>query len=181
MTKKLLIYPEDCVGCRLCEIFCSLSHTDTCNPVRSRVNVVKMNLDVHCIPMMCQQCDDPACQASCPSGAIFRNPTTGAMETDEARCIVCRMCVAICPFGATGVDPFAGGVFRCDLCDGSPLCAEVCPQGAIVFIEEERQALHKQRAAAITIMTAIQVSKTEINREQARNRRQEESAGDAPW
>jgi Fe-S-cluster-containing hydrogenase component 2 len=161
MTMKLLIYPDECVGCRLCEIFCSLSHTGSCNPARSRVNVVKMILDVHCIPMMCQQCEEPACAMSCPSGAIYRNPLTGAMETDRDKCIVCRMCVAICPFGGTGVDPVEGSVIRCDLCNGAPLCAEVCPQGAIVFIEEERHALHKKRKAAVTIMTALNAGATE--------------------
>ena len=72
MAKTLLVYPEKCLGCRTCEMFCSLFHTDTCNSSRSRVNVVKINMDVRCVPMMCQQCEEPACEKACAAGARFR-------------------------------------------------------------------------------------------------------------
>jgi Fe-S-cluster-containing hydrogenase component 2 len=156
MAKFLLIYPEKCLGCRICEMFCSLSHTDTCNPARSRVNIIKMDLDVRCVPMVCQQCAEPACEKACPSGAIQRNECTGAMETDPKRCIGCRMCVLACPFGGTGVDPREGTVMRCDLCQGEPKCAEVCPYGAIVYVEADRQALHKKRSGAERFLTSLE-------------------------
>ena len=156
MAKNLLVYPEKCLGCRTCEMFCSLSHTDTCNPARSRVNIIKMDLDVHCVPMVCQQCLDPACENSCPVGAISRNPTTGAMETDRDICIGCRTCVFACPFGGTSVDPAEGTVIRCDLCGGEPKCVEACPYGAIVYVEEERQGLHKKRGSAEKFLASLE-------------------------
>ena len=156
MAKNLLVYPEKCLGCRTCEMFCSLSHTDTCNPARSRVNIIKMDLDVRCVPMVCQQCVDPACENSCPVGAISRNPTTGAMETDRDICIGCRTCVFACPFGGTSVDPAEGTVIRCDLCEGEPKCVEACPYGAIVYVEEERQGLHKKRGSAERFLASLE-------------------------
>ena len=156
MAKNLLVYPEKCLGCRTCEMFCSLSHTDTCNPARSRVNIIKMDLDVRCVPMVCQQCVDPACENSCPVGAISRNPTTGAMETDRDICIGCRTCVFACPFGGTSVDPAEGTVIRCDLCQGEPKCVEACPYGAIVYVEEERQGLHKKRGSAERFLASLE-------------------------
>jgi len=156
MAKNLLIYPEKCLGCRTCEMFCSLAHTGTCNPARSRVNIIKMDLDVRCVPVVCQQCVDPACENSCPVGAISRNPVTGAMETDRDICIGCRTCVFACPFGGTGVDPWEGTVIRCDLCEGAPKCAEVCPYGAIVYVEEDRQALHKKRGSAERFLASLE-------------------------
>lgn len=155
MAKSLLVYPEKCLGCGICESFCSLSHTNTCNPSRSRISIVKMNQDVYCIPMLCLQCTDAACEKTCPTGAIHRSRTTGALETNLELCIGCRMCVSACPFGSMGVDPWEGTVFCCDLCQGEPLCAEVCPFGAITYLEEERQALHKKRDGAKKYLEAL--------------------------
>jgi Fe-S-cluster-containing hydrogenase component 2 len=138
VSKSLLIYPEKCLGCRICEMFCSLSHTDTCNPACSCVNVVKMNLDVHCVPMMCRHCAEPACQTVCPTRAIHRSATTGAVETDSSLCIGCRTCAFACPVGGTAVDSSEGvAIMRCDLCGGEPRCAEVCPYGAVVYAEAD--------------------------------------------
>lgn len=70
-------------------------------------------------------------------------------------CLGCCMCVLACPLGGMGIDPWEGTVFRCDLCEGEPLCAEVCPYGAIVYLEEERQALHKKRNGANKFLEAL--------------------------
>jgi len=156
MSKTLLVYPEKCLGCRICEMFCSLSHTETCNPARSRINIVKMNYDVHCVPMMCQQCTDAPCEAACPERAIHRNQTTGAMETNLSLCIGCRACLFACPFGGTSFDSSEKAVFRCDLCEGEPRCAEACPYGAIVYAEQDRQGLHKKRNAVEQFMAALE-------------------------
>ena len=147
MFKMLLIHPEKCLGCRICEMFCSLFHTDTCNSAKSRINIVKMNYDVYCVPMMCQQCADAPCETACPMGAISRNERTGAMETNLSRCVRCRACFFACPFGATSFDLPEKVVVRCDLCEGEAMCAEVCPYGAITYLEEDRQGLHKKRDA----------------------------------
>ena len=33
-----------------------------------------------------------------------------------------------------------GHVFKCDLCDGDPVCARFCPTGAIVYAEMDPMA-----------------------------------------
>ena len=154
MSKSLLIYPEHCLGCRICQLCCSLLHTGTCNPARSRVTIVKLEMDARSVAVMCQQCVEAACEKACPSSAIHRNEATGAMETDRKVCIGCRMCVLACPFGGTGVDPWDGAVIRCDLCQGEPICAEVCPYGAIVYLEEDRQGPHKKRSGVERYLAA---------------------------
>jgi Fe-S-cluster-containing hydrogenase component 2 len=156
MSKSLMIYPEKCLGCRICEMFCSLSHTDTCNSSRSRINVIKADMDVRCVPMMCQKCVEAPCEKVCPTDAIHRDRISGAMVTDRNRCIGCRACLFACPFGGTSVDPWERIVIRCDLCDGEPRCAEVCPHGAITFVEDERQGLYKKRMGAEKFLSAIE-------------------------
>jgi len=39
--KVLVVDQQKCTGCRLCELVCSVFHTGTSNPSRSRVKVVK--------------------------------------------------------------------------------------------------------------------------------------------
>lgn len=151
-----MIYPEKCLGCRICEMFCSLSHTDTCNSSLSRINVIKADMDVRCVPMMCQKCVEAPCEKACPTDAIRRDSNTGAMVTHRDLCIGCRACLFACPFGGTSVDPREGVVIRCDLCEGEPRCAEVCPHGAITFVEDERQGMQKKRMGADKFLRAIE-------------------------
>jgi hypothetical protein len=36
------------------------------------------------------------------------------------------------------------------------MCAEVCPYGAIVYVEEDRQGLHKKRSGAERFLAALE-------------------------
>ena len=80
--------------------------------------------------MVCQQCEDPLCMAMCPAGALSRSPETHAVVVDPDKCLGCRTCVEVCPFGAPSVDPRTGKSEKCNLCDGDPTCVKVCSQFA---------------------------------------------------
>ena len=49
------------------------------------------------LPILCQMCEDPPCQAVCPVGATFRNDQ-GLVLIDQNACIGCKTCMAACPF-----------------------------------------------------------------------------------
>ncbi len=78
------------------------------------------------------------------------------MVTDRDLCIGCRMCVVACPFGGTSVDADERTVIRCDLCEGEPKCAENCPYEAIVYVDEDRQGLHKKRRGAERFLASLE-------------------------
>lgn len=141
--KTLIIDAEKCSGCRACETYCSLKHDGECNPAKGRIHVIKWEQDAIFIPINCLRCEEPACEMVCPKGATYRNYLTGAMEVDSHRCIGCLSCVFACPFGATFVDLDNGKVLKCDLCDGDPTCAKVCPTGAIICEEISKEAYLK--------------------------------------
>lgn len=148
MSRKILIVdPEQCGGCRTCELICSWSHNPgVVRPVLSRIHVMKdERLGIE-FPMVCQQCEKPPCRDVCPVEAISRHKETGAMLINQDICIGCRACLAICPYGAIGVDPERFTMFKCDLCDGDPKCVKWCPREAIKYEKAEIASSLKQRA-----------------------------------
>ncbi len=146
--QTLIIDARKCTGCRSCESYCALKHEMICSPAKGRVHVVKWEQEGVYVPINCMRCEEPACEMACPKQATFRNYDTGAMEVDATRCIGCHSCVSACPFGATFVDSQDGRVLKCDLCDGDPTCAKVCPTGAITCEEITKESYLKLIANA---------------------------------
>jgi Fe-S-cluster-containing hydrogenase component 2 len=147
MAKMILIDQHACTGCRQCELACSVHHTGTANPARSRISTIKWESEGFYLPVVCQQCLEPACATVCPTNAISKETATDRVVVDHDRCIGCKMCVMACPFGAMGVDPHENRVSKCDLCDGAPTCVSFCEAGALQFVEAEVAHLAKQRAS----------------------------------
>lgn len=161
--KTLVIDARKCTGCRSCESYCALKHEAVCNPAKGRVHVVKWEQEGIFVPINCMRCEQPACEMTCPRQATFRNYATGALQVDGARCIGCFSCVAACPFGATFADVENGRVLKCDLCDGDPTCAKVCPTEAIRCVEMSTQTYAKLIANAKYIPELVQQALGEPN------------------
>lgn len=147
MEKLLVFDMNKCVGCRICEMACSLTQTGVCNPTSSRRRVLHFEDTALDVPMQCQQCDDPACMNVCPVKAIYADAETGAKVINQNKCIGCKMCMIACPFGAISVDPLNKKVVKCDLCVGDPACARFCPTQAIEFVTADVYGLTRQRAS----------------------------------
>ena len=148
MAKVLMLDYEKCTGCRLCELVCSVKHEGVSNPARSRLKIVKWEMEGRYIPMSCQQCESAPCQAVCPVKAVSRDGNLDRVMVDYDICIGCRICVAACPFGGIAFDSLAKRVIKCDLCDGDPQCARFCETGAILYVDAGVVSTVKQRAAA---------------------------------
>ena len=48
--------------------------------------------------------------AVCRREAIYRDSRLDRVLIDYDRCISCRMCMAVCPFGALGFESGSGGI-----------------------------------------------------------------------
>ncbi|MGD2200925.1 MAG: 4Fe-4S dicluster domain-containing protein [Candidatus Bathyarchaeota archaeon] len=139
---------EKCVGCRTCEVTCSLKNTGTSNPTRSRIKVIRYERqgEFHnYIPMVCQQCTTPLCMEVCPVNAISRDPETGAMVVDTDDCVGCKVCGMVCPVGGISVDPISDVAYKCDLCSGDPECVKICDPEAITYVPKSRADLRRRR------------------------------------
>ena len=143
---KVLVYNADrCTGCGLCELICSLFHTGTCNPERSRIRILRMEQKGVNIQMFCQQCEDAACIAACPVSAINRNESTGTIEIDYELCMKCENCITECPFKGVHFDHVDDKIINCDLCGGDPKCVMFCQTRALECLEKDPVAIQKKR------------------------------------
>jgi len=148
MFKLIIVDYEKCIGCKTCEQACSAKQTRIVNPLLSRIGIVRFQMGIENIPMVCQQCQSAPCQAICPVEAISKDELLGRVVIDYDICIGCRMCVAVCPFGCVNFDPMEKKVFKCNLCDGDPTCVKFCQHGALQYIEASEQGVIKQAAEA---------------------------------
>ncbi len=50
------------------------------------------------LPRLCEHCLNPACVATCPSGAIYKRSEDGIVLIDQDKCRGWRMCLTGCPY-----------------------------------------------------------------------------------
>lgn len=133
MKSRFIVTPVLCTGCRTCELACSFTHAKAGKVGRSRIYPLPGGYKDLYVPVVCLQCEDPACVKSCLVDAIAFNETTGAYEINSEKCVRCMACVAACPFGCSLFDQPQNLVIKCDLCGGDPICAHFCPTKALVY------------------------------------------------
>jgi len=170
-----------CVGCRRCVHACVEENNQSRTPEVQWIRVLEMEesrgIDfAHAepyydaeevprpghfyVPIACQQCRNPPCVKTCPTGATWQEPD-GITVIDYEWCIGCRCCMSACPYGArrfnwaepeVPVDELnpkthvlgnrprpVGVVEKCTFCihrvrQGQyPACVEACPTGSRIF------------------------------------------------
>lgn len=139
MNKVLLSDAKKCVGCRICEQWCSMSHFNVGNPKKSRISVTRSHVDYMDYPVACHQCVDTPCIKACPPkvSALSKDEKTGAINVNQEKCIACKMCIKACPYNAIKVHPTEKYVLICDLCGGDPQCVKHCQENALCYVERE--------------------------------------------
>lgn len=84
------------------------------------------------LPRLCEHCLNPACAASCPSGAIYKREEDGIVLIDQEKCRGWRMCVSGCPYKKIYFNWKSGKSEKCIFCyprieSGQPtVCSETC-------------------------------------------------------
>jgi len=131
ITKRVVLDLDLCVECRSCGAGCYYGHHN--QPIVNYGVAEKVSM-----PVICRQCDDPACVASCPSGAMWQDDYSVSKRALEL-CTGCGSCIQACPFGVLTPQMLSHHVAKCDLCEervlagGIPRCVATCASGALRF------------------------------------------------
>ena len=147
--RRVLVREELCIGCGLCRVYCEAHHAggddlikalkDRSAPAVGGVRVEQSG--IQCLSVRCQHCDDAPCMDACLTGALYRDETSGLVLVDKDKCIGCGTCTLVCPYGAIRKDELTGKAVKCDGCMDRevPRCVSVCPNGALVVVEEDAE------------------------------------------
>jgi Fe-S-cluster-containing dehydrogenase component len=137
---------QRCIGCMACVAACSECHTHRGTPM-IHVDKTDPTRSPQTTPMICMHCKTPTCAMACPADAIKMDEQGIVHSSLKPRCISCRNCELSCPFGIPIIRDDIAQMQKCDMCfdrtsaGKRPMCATVCPTGAIFYgtLEQMKQ------------------------------------------
>ena len=147
MTQYGFLFDQSrCTGCQTCAVACKNWNGLPPGPLKYlRIYDYEKgsfpNLRVHSQWIPCYHCEEPVCVISCPSGAMYKEESYGAVLIDSEKCDGCRICYEVCPYGAPVFESNEVGVCaqKCNMCiqrlkQGlQPVCVLSCPTRALDF------------------------------------------------
>jgi Fe-S-cluster-containing dehydrogenase component len=156
----LFVDASRCIGCRACVEACS-ECPDHDGQSMIHLDWLERSTTVQTAPTVCMHCEEPSCVAVCPADAIKIDAEGIVLSAAVERCIGCGNCALACPFGVPKIDELAALMRKCDLCydrtsvGRKPMCATVCPSGALFYgTAEEVADLRRARPAQTFVFGA---------------------------
>jgi len=131
VEQRVVLNLDRCISCRSCSAACYYGH-------RGMPNVAFGVVAEGTLPLICRQCEEPACVDACPVNALRKEPS-GVTVRSQMLCIGCLSCVYACPFGVISPVLTRRQVAKCDYCEDLleegmiPRCVSACTSGALGF------------------------------------------------
>ena len=148
MAKIIVVDEKRCLGCKSCELECALAHTQAGTLIEAMNSGYQLQSRVHVepagqfgMPLQCRHCEDAPCIEVCPTDAICRSSQEGPVLLDGDKCIGCKLCMLVCPFGVIDMSKDKKAMVKCDMCiertqaGQLPACVSACPTGALKLVE----------------------------------------------
>jgi Fe-S-cluster-containing dehydrogenase component len=166
---EFFIDPNRCIGCQSCVQACGECDTHKGHPM-IHLEYVDRAHSTQTAPVVCMHCDQPTCAEVCPADAIKRTGDGVAQTARKPRCIACNNCVLACPFGVPKMKTEFQLMMKCDMCydrtsaGKKPMCATVCPSGALFFgTREQIEQLRPRSTPANQFRFGNQVITTKVS------------------
>lgn len=140
-----------CTGCRTCVAACNDYKQLSLGEGYRRVidyeggnwevaenGVATQDCYVYHVSVSCNHCDNPACAAVCPTGAMHKDEN-GLVLVDHSKCVGCGYCTMACPYHAPFIKKDERKSCKCDGCKSrvlqglAPICVGSCPLRALQF------------------------------------------------
>lgn len=151
---EFFIDPNRCIGCQACVHACT--ECDTHKGVSMiQLDTLERAHSTQTVPVVCMHCDSPTCAEVCPADAIKKTADGVVQSASRPRCIACNNCVLACPFGIPKMLDDRALMMKCDMCydrtsvGKKPMCATVCPSGALTYGPREEIQRSRPRSRAI--------------------------------
>ncbi len=167
--QEFFLDPQRCIGCHACEMACAECETNGQTPM-IHVNYVDRALTTQTSVQVCMHCEDPVCAKVCPADAITKDEFGIVHTANTSRCIACSNCVMACPFGVPKKVESTQVMMKCNLCydrtsaGKKPMCATVCPSGALFYGTREEMALRRANSTPVNqFRIGKQSVKTKVN------------------
>ncbi len=158
----IVVDPELCTGCEVCESACVFAHEGVFMAMNSRIQRIRIEPLIN-YAMSCQFCTDPPCVAVCPQKCMEKDEKTGIIRVNEAKCDGCSFCIRACPFGAITLHSRRQKAIICDMCDSTdekePQCAKYCPKGAISVKPVTALAQESRKEQVLALIAGIEKEK----------------------
>lgn len=168
IDREFFIDSSRCIGCQACVHACG-----ECDSHRGvsmiHLEYVDRASSVQTSPVVCMHCEDPMCAQVCPADAIKQTPDGVVHTSMKPRCIGCSNCVLACPFGVPQYKAEFDLMMKCDMCydrtsvGKKPMCATVCPSGALLFAPREEVEQTRPGKAVNEFLFGGQTVRTKVN------------------
>ncbi len=169
LNMEFFLDPNRCIGCQSCVSACSECDTHRGHSM-IHLQYVDRPISVQTVPVVCMHCDSPTCAEVCPADAIKKTEDGVVQTARKPRCIACNNCVIACPFGVPKMKNEFSLMMKCDMCYDrtsvglKPMCASVCPSGALYFgTREEIAELRPSSRAINEFVFGEQLITTKVN------------------
>ena len=150
---------ERCVGCHACELACRNENELPDDVGYMKVTTIGPEIaadgspQLFFLPLNCMHCGKPYCVDVCPTSALTKR-ADGIVLLDTAKCMGCKFCQWVCPFGAPQFNADRGYMEKCRLCvtrveeDMEPVCVKGCHMKALKFGRLEELAVIARKKVA---------------------------------
>ncbi|MCL4473040.1 MAG: 4Fe-4S dicluster domain-containing protein [Actinobacteria bacterium] len=141
----MVVRQDNCIDCERCKAACAKTNDVPRYGYRTQilqqVDPEAIDRRREFIPVLCNQCNNPACTRACPTGATYKDKQNGIVMVDKDKCIGCKTCMSACPFNARYYNEETKAVDKCNFCFDTRLtqgetttaCAAACPARVRIF------------------------------------------------